>query len=240
MEPGYEEREQSKDPQFRATSGSEIEDSRFIKSDTLNANNETTTSGVEEPTSEYSKTQGFEPSTNEFVNKTDGRFDEPSDRFERGESFATNPYLAREADHIGHSMEEDRMVQEHRPTIDKSNQNETITDSFKTEGVHSPGTDPNLGPAAFGHDIENEFPSGTVKHDFEKDPRNTKYKTDTGYEENGNGNAFAFDTNSTSNEVTKGGVEGEEDEEDVTTDQYKERIDNDKYRGENASSNKLL
>jgi hypothetical protein len=244
IEPGYEEREQDKDPQFRATSGTEFEDSRFINSEINELNGEKYVRGkeetkfrVEEPTSEYSKKQGYEKSTNNFVNQTDGRFDEPTDRFERGESFATNPFLAREVDHIGHSMQEDRMVQQHRPTIEKNNQNETITDAFKTEGYQSPGADPNLGPSAFGHDVENEFPSGDVEHDFEKDPRKTNYKTDTGYEENGNGNAFAFDTNSTNNEFTTGGVEGEED---ITTDQYKEQFDIDKYRGENASSNKLL
>lgn len=213
VEPGYEEREQSKDPQFRATSGNDFKESRFIRSETTELNekfeNETPTFRVEELNSEYSKAQSFGSSTNDFANKTESRFDEPTDRFERGESFATNPYMAREVDHIGHSTQEDRMVQEHRPKIDKNNQKETITESYNTEGAQSPGSDPNLGPAAFGHEVENEFPSGSVKHDFEKDPR-TNYTTDTG------------------------------NEEDITTDQYKERFDEDKYRGENASGNKLL
>lgn len=46
----------------------------------------------------------------------DVRFDEPQDRFTRGETFATDPFLTRQENHIGHSMLEDRMVRTHRPT----------------------------------------------------------------------------------------------------------------------------
>ncbi|WP_342599993.1 hypothetical protein MHB48_02490 [Psychrobacillus sp. FSL H8-0483] len=42
--------------------------------------------------SDYAKKNGFTPSTNELVNETDGRFDEPQDRFARGETFATDAY----------------------------------------------------------------------------------------------------------------------------------------------------
>lgn len=100
---------------------------------------------TEEPISDYSKEQGFTPSTNEFVNNTDVRFDEPQDRFARGESFATDPILAREENHIGHSTQEDRMVRESRPVV-----NESLTEEERNYGNQSPGADPNLGPAAFG------------------------------------------------------------------------------------------
>ncbi|MFX3674755.1 MAG: general stress protein [Paenisporosarcina sp.] len=243
--PGFENRVQSEDPQLSATSGTEFVESRFTQSETKG----TTTFGAQEPLSEntfnskreepsstYAKKHEFEPSTNDFVNETDGRLDEPTDRFARSESFSTNPYLTKEVDHMGHSMQEDRTVQEHRPTIDESTQsyqNEPITEAYKTEGFQSPGTDPNLGPAAFG----NEEDAMNLKHDFDKDPRNTDYKTDTGYEEDGHGNAFAFDTKSTSNEMTSGGVD---EDEDITKNQYEKHIDEDKYRGNNASSNKLF
>ncbi|QFF97755.1 hypothetical protein PB01_02415 [Psychrobacillus glaciei] len=103
---------------------------------------------TEEPLSDYSKEQGFTPSTNELVNETDGRFDEPQDRFVRGETFATDPYLAKEENHIGTSMQEEKSVQVHRPTI-----NESITEERKNYGTQSPGVDPNLGPAAFGSEV---------------------------------------------------------------------------------------
>jgi len=259
-EPGFENRVQSKDPQLTATAGTEFVESRFVQSEkdkyegNTHPTNETTTFGAqeplsentftskhEEPRSEYSKEQGFEPSTNDFVNETDGRFDEPTDRFARGESFSTNPYLTKEVDHIGHTMQEDPIVQDKRPTNNEgytpnstnpSNQNEPITDAYKTEGFQSPGTDPNLGPAAFG----NEEESSSMKHDFDKDPRNGEYR-ETGYETEGHGNAFAFDTDSTNNEVKTGGVE---DDEDITTNQYEEHIDKDKYRGNTPPSNKLF
>jgi len=215
---GIDNRVQTKDPQMTATSGTEFVESRFTESETTHAN-ETTTFGAEEPRnaetykskqdepeSEYAKEQGFEKSTNEFVNETDGRYDEPVDRFARGESFTTDPILARDTDHIGTSMQEKQSVQEHRPTSNERNQeeekmdsdrdtnkdvtskltdtegenkrrttNEPITDAYKNEGFQSPGADPNLGPAAFGDEEENKFTTEkNVKHDFDKDPRNTK------------------------------------------------------------------
>ena len=101
----------------------------------------------EAPISDYAKESGFTPSTNEVVNKTDGRLDEPQDKFARGETFATDPLLARDENHFGHTMQEDELVQNKRPTIDES-----VTMEEKTYGAHSPGADPNLGPAAFSDD----------------------------------------------------------------------------------------
>ena len=242
IEPGFEERPQSKstttfnggEEKFTTTAGTEFVASRFSDPETSEQNSAptaesfgTTTFGAEEPRnetifkrddeephSEYATEQGFEPSTNEFVNETDGRFDEPQDRFSRGETFATDPYMAREKDHIGHSMQEDRNVQEHRPSI-----NETITNEQQTDGYQSPGADPNLGPAAFGSDVETEFPKGEFKTDFEKDPR-------------------TFENQSEREEYTTGKLVG--NEEDVTTNQYKERLDNEKYRADVPPTNKLL
>lgn len=273
-EPGFEDKTKVEGTMNHTTAhsaGTEFVNSRFNETETTeNAQytyvNESTTFGAEEPRSTYAKEQGFEPSTNDYVNKTDGRFDEPQDRFTRGETFATDPYLTREVDHIGHSTQEDKMVQQHRPTVQDS-----ITNEQQTDGYQSPGADPNLGPAAFGSDISNEMPSGEMKHDFEKDPRskeeqifgteftsgkhneptNTledkkldKFRSsendelDTGYESNGHGNAFAFDTNSKDNEVMSGGVD--EDAEDVTTTDYEERLDKDKYLREVPPNTKLF
>ncbi|MET1015120.1 MAG: general stress protein [Paenisporosarcina sp.] len=251
-EPGFEERMQSEDPQMSATSGTKFVESRFNETERDETVTEevleTTTFGAEEPRgtykfesnneepqSEYAKEQGFTPSNNELVNETDGRFDEPMDRFERGETFATSPYLAKETDHFGHSMQEDRMVRENRPTINEANEradfttNEPITDNHKTEGFQSPGSDPNLGPAAFSR-VENEMPSGDMKHDFEKDPRINSEKFETGYESDGHGNAFAFDTDSTENEILSGGID--DDEQELKNDQFKEKIDKDQYRAD--------
>ncbi len=99
---------------------------------------------TEEPLSDIAKEEGFTPSTNEFVNETDGRLDEPQDRFERGESFQTDPILAKETNHIGHSMEEDTLKRNKRPYLDES-----LPLEERAYGTHSPGADPNLGPAAF-------------------------------------------------------------------------------------------
>ncbi|MGB5946949.1 general stress protein [Paenisporosarcina sp.] len=287
-EPGFEDTTRN---DTHVSTNTEFVESRFNETDSnvtgnehFTGQNESTTFGAEEPRSEttldnhndepqskYSQEQGFAPSTNDFVNETDGRFDEPQDRFARGETFATDPYLAREEDHIGHSTQEDKMVQEHRPTTD-----ERITNEQQTDGFQSPGADPNLGPAAFGVNTEeNEFPSGDMKNDFDKDPRvqgdneervfgteytsgkhneptnkfeenklnevsntNTDEYEETGYEQDGHGNAFAFDTNSTDNEILSGGVD--DDEEDVTTDKYKERLESDKIRSEVHPNNKLF
>ncbi|WP_391207084.1 general stress protein [Psychrobacillus sp. L4] len=122
------------DFEYTDTIGTDVVQSRFMETG--------------EPLSDYAKEQGFTPSTNEFVNETEGRFDEPQDRFVRGETFATDPYLAKEENHIGTSMQEEKVVQEHRPTI-----NESVTEERKNYGTQSPGVDPNLGPAAFGREI---------------------------------------------------------------------------------------
>ena len=114
----------------------------------------------EEPISDYAKEKGLTPSTNEFVNNTDGRFDEPQDRFARGETFATDPYLAREENHIGHSMQEDSEVRESRPTI-----NDSVTVEEKSYGAQSPGADPNLGPAAYGSEVVEEEEEERLSHD---------------------------------------------------------------------------
>lgn len=286
-EPGFENTPQT---DLTTTAKTEFVESRFNETDSnvvgnekFTGQNDSTTFGAEEPRSEttlenhsdepqskYSQEQGFTPSNNELVNETDGRFDEPQDRFARGETFATDPYLAREEDHIGHSTQEDKVVQEHRPTI-----NETITTEQQTDGFQSPGADPNLGPAAFGINEENEFPSGDMKNDFDKDPRvqaddeervfgaeftsgkhneptnekeenklnqfsnkETDEYEETGYETDGHGNAFAFDTNSTENEIPSGGVDDEK--EDATTDQHKERLESDRIRSEVHPYNKLF
>lgn len=140
------------DFEYTDTVGTDVIQSRF--------------SGEEELVSDYSKEQGFTPSTNEFVNETDGRFDEPQDRFVRGETFATDPYLAKEENHIGSSMQEDKIVREHRPTIDES-----ITEEEKNYGAQSPGVDPNLGPAAFGSEVLEEEESQTPEQYEEKRER---------------------------------------------------------------------
>lgn len=56
---------------------------------------------------------------------------------------------AREEGHVEHLLQEDKLVGESRPTIDES-----ITPEEKNYGTQSPGADPNLGPAAFGDEIE--------------------------------------------------------------------------------------
>lgn len=63
-------------------------------------------------------THADDPSNDIGTNRADfdARFDEPQDRFTRGETFATDPYLTRQENHIGHSMQEDKMVRTHRPT----------------------------------------------------------------------------------------------------------------------------
>ena len=119
------------DQEYTDTVGTDVVQNRFMDN--------------EEPISDFGKEQGFTPSNNEFVNATDGRFDEPQDRFVRGETFATDPYLAREENHIGHATQEDRDVREARPKVDES-----VTLEEKSYGVQSPGADPNLGPAAYG------------------------------------------------------------------------------------------
>ncbi len=226
-------------------------ESTFENQSNQSQNEPTFKNQFNEPQSEYAKEQGFEQSTNEFVNETDGRFDEPQDRYARGESFATDPYMAREQDHIGHSMQEDSMVQEHRPTID-----ETITNKRQSDDFQSPGADPNLGPAAFGNDATNEFPSGELTSDFENDSRaqknqnfNSEYRSETHHDTfnqlnessstnsfasdsevnatEGHGNPFAFDTNSTNSEWSSGEVNNDEI---ITTNEYEERIDKDKHR----------
>lgn len=113
-----------------------------------------------EPISDYAKEQGFTPSNNKFVNETDGRFDEFQDRFARGETFATDPYLAREENHIGHSTQEDRKVRDSRPTIDES-----VMMEEKSYGAQSPGADPNLGPAAYGSESVDEEEEDRLAHD---------------------------------------------------------------------------
>lgn len=122
---------------FTDTVGTDVVQNRFIEG--------------EEPISDYAKDNGFTPSTNKMVNETDGRLDEPQDKFARGETFATDPLLVKDESHMGHSMQEDELVQNKRPTIDES-----ITVEEKTYGAQSPGSDPNLGPAAFG-DNETEL-----------------------------------------------------------------------------------
>lgn len=116
---------------YTDTVGTDVVQNRFTES--------------EEPISDYAKENGFTPSTNKMVNETDGRLDEPQDKFARGETFATDDILVRDEKHMGHTMQEDKLVQNKRPTIDES-----ITVEEKTYGSHSPGSDPNLGPAAFG------------------------------------------------------------------------------------------
>lgn len=281
IEPGFEEKTHneatSQSNEFTSSARTNFVESRFNETD-KNLTGDSTTFGAEEPRSEmtidsgknpqseYDEEQGFEPSTNDFVNETDGRFDEPTDRFARGETFATDPYLAREEDHIGHSMQEDRMVQKNRTNIQ-----DTITNEQQTDGFQSPGADPNLGPAAFGSELNNDKSTEEMKHDFNRDPRTeekrvfgteytagkhneptnqseekalNKYNTsgepeyrETGYENEGHGNAFAFDTNSTENEFPSGGVD---EDEDVTTDQYEERLDRDKFLREIPPNSKLF
>lgn len=136
-EPMYGTHENEFEQEYTDTVGTEVVQNRFMEN--------------EDPISDYAKEQGFKPSNNEFVNETDSRFDEPQDRFARGETFATDPHLAREEDHIGHSMQEDRVVRDSRPIVD-----ETVTNEGKSYGTQSPGADPNLGPAAYGSDTVNE------------------------------------------------------------------------------------
>ena len=145
-EPMYGTHADEFEQEYTNTVGTNVVQNRFMEN--------------EEPISNYAKEQGFTPSNNEFVNETDGRFDEPQDRFARGETFATDPYLAREENHIGHSMQEDREVRNSRPTIDES-----VTVEEKSYGAHSPGTDPNLGPAAYGSELVDEEEEERLSHD---------------------------------------------------------------------------
>jgi len=239
VEPGFEDSARQEmsatnvtESEYTSTAGTEFVQSRFNETETTDFSenitdvNDSTTFGAdeprsettfqnnrEEPQSEYSKEQGFEPSTNEFVNQTEGRFDEPQDRFVRGETFSTDPYMAREKDHIGHSMQEDRMVQNQRPAF-----NESITNEQQTDGFQSPGADPNLGPAAFGKKEETKFTSGEMNHNFNEDPR--------------------FETQEIGEEYSV--RKNVDNEEDVTTDQYKERLEKDQYRNDVPPGNKFF
>lgn len=180
VEPGFENRQEvennnlvnnNNQDSYTTTTGTEFVESRFKEteppvSEDARANlYDTTTFGAEEPRSEmtftsnreepqseYAREQGFTASTNDFVNELETRLDEPQDRFARGETFSTDPYMAREKNHIGHSMQEDSLSQKNRPII-----NESITSEQQTDGYQSPGADPNLGPAAFGsNELEND------------------------------------------------------------------------------------
>ena len=145
-EPMYGTHENEFEQEYTDTVGTDMVQNRFMEN--------------EEPISEYAKEQGFTPSNNKFVNDTDGRFDEPQDRFARGETFSTDPYLAREEDHIGHSMQEDRVVRESRPKTD-----ENVMTEERTYGTQSPGADPNLGPAAYGSETVIEEEEERLSHD---------------------------------------------------------------------------
>ncbi|MEK3978952.1 general stress protein [Psychrobacillus sp. FSL K6-2836] len=145
-EPMYGTHENEFEQEYTDTVGTDMVQNRFMEN--------------EEPISEYAKEQGFTPSNNKFVNDTDSRFDEPQDRFARGETFSTDPYLAREEDHIGHSMQEDRVVRESRPKID-----ENVMTEERTYGTQSPGVDPNLGPAAYGSETVIEEEEERLSHD---------------------------------------------------------------------------
>lgn len=100
-DPLYGSHQNEFEEEYTDTVGTDVVQNRFME--------------VEQPIE-----QGFTPSTNEFVNETDGRLDEQQDRFVRGETFATDPYLAREENHIGHSMQEDKMVRQKRPANNES------------------------------------------------------------------------------------------------------------------------
>ena len=126
-----------------------------------------------EPLTDIAKEEGMTPSTNEYVNETEGRLDEPQDRFVRGESFQTDPILADETNHIGHSMEEDHLSRNSRPPLDES-----LPLEEKAYGSHSPGADPNLGPAAFGDGEVEEHTRG------ENEPDEVKYERAKKLEEN--------------------------------------------------------
>ncbi|WP_017380235.1 general stress protein [Paenisporosarcina sp. TG-14] len=169
--PGEERPVQPSEPNFKEITRNDASDNKQLNEKT-------------EPQSEYAKAQGFEPSTNDLVNKTDGRFDEVQDRFERGETFSTNPYLAKDENHIGHSMEEENMVQNKRPTEISNEQR---------FGFQSQGADPNLGPGPEGLD-------------------------------------------SNSNELHS----GDDEQEDIKTNQYEERLDSEKLRSKMPLNNKIL
>jgi len=240
VEPGFEHRQEvennnlvnnSNGDSYTTTTGTEFVESRFKEtespvSEEARANiNDTTTFGAEEPRSEmiftgnkkdsqseYAKEQGFTASTNDFVNESETRLDEPQDRFARGETFSTDPYMAREKDHIGHSMQEDSLSQKNRPTL-----NESITSEQLTDGYQSPGADPNLGPAAFGSsELENDPSFKEKKHDFEND--SSMFENREGGEE----------------------YRMSESEEDTLTDQYEEKLDSEKYRANVPPNNKLF
>ncbi|WP_075617233.1 general stress protein [Paenisporosarcina indica] len=237
VEPGFEDRKQdgtntfvNNNEEYTTTTGTEFVESRFNETEPLvseeaRANiNDTTTFGAdeprsdmtsksnrEEPQSDYAKEQGFTASTNQFVNEPETRLDEPQDRFARGETFSTDPYLTREKDHIGHSMQEDSWVQKNRPTL-----NESITNEQQTDGFQSPGADPNLGPAPFGSVVESDPSFDDKKHDFEKDPRT--------FNNRGDGEEYTLS----------------ESEENVLTNEYEEKLDHDKYRANVPQNNKLF
>ncbi|QBP41786.1 general stress protein [Paenisporosarcina antarctica] len=176
--PGEERPVQQSEPNFKETTRNDASTNQHVKEKT-------------EPQSEYAKEQGFEPSANDLVNKTDGQFDDPQDRLERGETFSTDPYLVKDENHSIHSMQEEKMIQNKRPT------NNEISNEQRF-GFQSPGADPNLGPAAFGSED--------------------------------------LDNNSNNNELQS----GEDEQEDIKTDQYEERIEPEKLRSKMPLNNKIL
>jgi len=91
----------------------------------------------------------------------ENNYDEPIDRFRKGQTFQNDDILVREEDHVSFSMEEDPIVRNSREELFGSekiyNDNEVaddrsseVNDDYRMQDEQSPGIDPNLGPAPFG------------------------------------------------------------------------------------------
>lgn len=97
--------------------------------------------------------------TGEIPFHVENNYDEPIDRFRRGQTFQNDDILVREEDHVSFSMEEDPMVQHSRQELfgagkvyddNESADEAVVNDDYRMQDEQSPGIDPNLGPAPFG------------------------------------------------------------------------------------------
>lgn len=89
----------------------------------------------------------------------ENNYDEPIDRYRRGQTFQNDDILVRDEDHISFSMEEDPAVQHSREELfgaGKVYDDQVVSDDsdvaedYQMQDEQSPGVDPNLGPAPFG------------------------------------------------------------------------------------------
>lgn len=72
-----------------------------------------------------------EPSTNEFVNSVDNRFDEQEDRFARGETFQQDPILMKEEHHVSFTTQQKQEVQKERGAMTEPEKHSTSDKKYK-------------------------------------------------------------------------------------------------------------